>query len=272
MMLVQGWFSVAEMEPGVFQIGEPLHEEEVNSTLIVGEARAVLIDTGMGVGNLAAVVAGLTDRPIDVVNSHAHWDHIGANWRFERIAIHAAEADRLPHGVGSAKLASAFTTDSLSGPLPEGTDPATISIPPSRATTILHGGERLDLGGRLLDVLYAPGHSPGGIVLVDWTNGILFGTDVAYPGPLYAFSDDVDFAAYRQTMAMLAELAPSLRVVYPSHNGAHMSPELLPKMRDALDEISAGRMPDTIDKRFASHQYDGFSVLASADHAQGRSE
>jgi glyoxylase-like metal-dependent hydrolase (beta-lactamase superfamily II) len=263
--LVQGWFSVTAMEPGVFQIGEPLHEEDVNSTLVVGADRAVLIDTGMGIGDLSAVVASLTDRPVQVVNSHAHWDHIGANWRYDQIAIHAAEADRLPVGVGSDRIARAFTARSLTGPLPEGTDVAKLTIPPSRATTILLGGETFDLGGRTLEVIHAPGHSPGGIVLLDRANGVLFSTDVAYPGPLYAFSDDVDFAVYQRTMTALADLAPSLRIAYPSHNGASMSPDLLPKMRDALNAIAEGRVPESIDGGIAHHQFTGFSVLARAN-------
>lgn len=267
--LVQGWFSISEMEPGVFQIGEPLHAEDVNSTLVVGDERAVLIDTGMGIGDISDVVASLTDRPVSVVNSHAHWDHIGANWRYGEIAIHAAEADRLPQGVGNDRLARAFTAEYLHGSLPVGTDIASLTIPPSQATTILHGGETFDLGGRTLEVIHAPGHSPGGIVLLDRVHGVLFSTDVAYPGPLYAFSDDVDFAVYQRTMTSLAELAPALRIAYPSHNGSSMSPTLLPLMRDALNEIAAGRTPESVEDGIAHHQFSGFSVLARANRTEG---
>lgn len=69
--LEQGWFDVRQPEPGVFVIEEPLHEERVNSFLVVGSDRAVLIDTGKGVGDIRALVEGLTDRPVTVVNSHA---------------------------------------------------------------------------------------------------------------------------------------------------------------------------------------------------------
>lgn len=267
--LVQGWFSVKEMEPGVFQIGEPLHVEDVNSTLVVGDERAVLIDTGMGIGDIAAVVASLTDRPVSVINSHAHWDHIGGNWRFSEIAIHAAEADRLPQGVSNNRLSRAFSDEHLRGPLPVGIDVSALTIPPSQASTILHGGERIDLGGRILEVIHAPGHSPGGIVLLDRANGVLLSTDVAYPGPLYAFSDDVDFAVYQRTMTLLAELASTLSVVFPSHNGLSMSPVLLPMMRDALNAIAVGRTPESVEDGIAHHQFSGFSVLSKSVGAAG---
>src|SRR5687768_10395813 len=236
--LMQGWFAVTNPESGVYTIDEPLHEEEVKSSLIVGDRRALLIDSGMGVGNIRSVVESLTDRPITLVNSHSHWDHVGGNHLFEdgttEIWIHAAERAELEAGEPVGELAGGFVPAALRGPLPSGFDPATFAIPPGRATGFLHGGEVFDLGGRVLEVIHAPGHSPGGIVLLDRAAGALFSTDVAYPCALYAFGRHADLTVYRQTMTMLADLAPSLRVVYPSHCASPMEPALLPAMRDAL--------------------------------------
>jgi glyoxylase-like metal-dependent hydrolase (beta-lactamase superfamily II) len=263
--LVQGWFEVAEVEPGLFRIAEPLHDEQVKSHLVVGADRAILIDTGMGVGDLRAVVDDLTDRPIAVVNSHAHWDHIGANWRFAEIAIHRSEADRLPRGVGNERLRRAFADEHLLGPLPAGTDRDTLTIPPSEATTLLDGGETIDLGGRRLEVIHAPGHSPGGIVLLDRDHGVLFSTDVAYPGALYGHLADANLDEYRRSLRALAELVPGLRTVYPSHNTSPMAPDLLPRMSAALDEIAFGRPAEAVTGDVAQHRFDGFSVLVPAE-------
>jgi glyoxylase-like metal-dependent hydrolase (beta-lactamase superfamily II) len=267
--LVQGWFEVREPEPGIFTIVEPLHSEEVKSNLVVGEERAMLIDTGMGVGDIRAVVEGLTDRPVFVVNSHAHWDHIGGNWRFEEIWIHEAEADRLPKGVGNEKLRRAFAPEHMSGPLPLSFDRETATIPPSHPNGVLQGGESFNLGGRTLEVIHCPGHSPGGIALFNPDFGILFSTDVAYPCALYAFSDDADLEAYHRSLTRLALLTPVLRSVYPSHCASPMEPMLLPAMRDAVGEILAGRQPDRIDGEVGHHEFDGFSVLTDAKGAAG---
>ena len=75
--LVQDWFRVWEDRPGIWVIEEPLHSECVKSNLIVGRDRAVLIDTGMGVGDIRKLVMELTRLPVTVVQSHAHNDHIG---------------------------------------------------------------------------------------------------------------------------------------------------------------------------------------------------
>jgi glyoxylase-like metal-dependent hydrolase (beta-lactamase superfamily II) len=262
--LEQGWFDVRQPEPGVFVIEEPLHVERVKSYLVVGGDRAVLIDTGMGVGDMRALVDGLTDRNVTVVNSHAHWDHIGGNHQFDQIAIHAAEAPALQRGVGNAKLRASFAPDRLRGSLPPTFDPTTAAFPARYATSILDGGERFELGGRTLDVIHTPGHSPGGIVLLDREGGALFSTDVAYAGALYCQFPDSDLEAYRRSLRALAELAPTLRVVYPAHGESPIEPSLLPRMADALDAIAAGRPADAIQGDVAWHEFDRFSVLVAA--------
>lgn len=267
--LVQGWFEVRASEPGIFTINEPLHVEEVKSSLIVGDERAMLIDTGMGVGDIRSVVEALTDRPVFVVNSHSHWDHIGGNWRFDEIWIHEAEADWLPKGIGNDRLRRWFTPENLTGPLPTGFDPATATILPSHPNGVLQGGESFNLGGRTLEVIHCPGHSPGGIALFDPDFGVLFSTDVAYPDALYAYSDEADLEAYHRSLTRLALLTPVLRTVYPSHGPSPMEPALLPVMRDAVGEILNGRSPDRIDGNVARHEYDGFSVLTAAKGAPG---
>jgi glyoxylase-like metal-dependent hydrolase (beta-lactamase superfamily II) len=231
---------------------------------VTGTERAVLIDTGMGVGDLAALIRDLTPLPILVVNSHAHWDHIGANWRFERIAIHRAEAADLPKGMPNAELREWFADEQLLGPLPAGFAAETIEIPASKATMLLDGGETIDLGGRSLEIIHTPGHSPGGIVLLDRENGVLFSTDVAYPGPLYAFSEDANLAVYTETMRMLKALSPQLRVVYPSHERDLLAPAELVAMSDAFDEIQIGRSPTSVEGDVARHQFERFSILVPA--------
>src|ERR1700756_4725011 len=76
------WFEVYKVAPGVFAIYEPHQAEEVISYLIVGNKQAVLFDTGMGIANIRRVTSQLTSRPVVVLNSHTHDDHVGGNWQF----------------------------------------------------------------------------------------------------------------------------------------------------------------------------------------------
>jgi glyoxylase-like metal-dependent hydrolase (beta-lactamase superfamily II) len=270
-LLEQEWFDLLPALPGTTIIAEPLHQELVQSFLIEGNDRAILLDTGMGIGDIRAVAESVTSLPLSVVNSHAHWDHIGGNWRFDEIAIHPAEAGQLEKGGSNARLARWFTPDHLLGPLPAYVDLETYSIAPSSATRLLQDGDRIDLGGRELTILHAPGHSPGGIVLLDEVAGVLFSTDVAYPGPLYAYERD-EWRAYRKTMRRLAELASSIDIVLPSHNGPTMEPSLLPLMDQAFSDIEAGRIPDSVESETVTHRFDRFAVVVPASLNDERGE
>ena len=265
--LRQGWFRVTEPEPGVHCIEEPLHTERVKSFLVVGSRRALLIDTGMGVGDLRLVVRELTDLPVTVVQSHAHFDHIGGTHQFAadcEVLAHPAQAGLLREGVGQERLRRAFAPESLLGPLPDGFSLAQFEVPGVEPSGFVGEGDRFDLGGRELEVLEAPGHGVGLLAFLDRERGVLWGTDAAYPGALYAQMDDSDLDAYRATMRRLADLAPTLRTVYPAHGESPMDLALLPRMRDALDEVAAGRRPDLVGDGNAPRQFDGFSVIVAA--------
>src|SRR5213596_3482047 len=85
------WFEVYKVAPAVFAIYEPHQSEEVISYLIVGDKRAALFDTGMGISDLKKETSELTRLPIVVLNSHTHNDHVGNNWRFD--TIYAMDTD-----------------------------------------------------------------------------------------------------------------------------------------------------------------------------------
>ncbi|HEV2127326.1 MAG TPA: MBL fold metallo-hydrolase [Thermomicrobiales bacterium] len=258
--LEQGWFAVDSPAEGVWRVQEPLHEENVKSFLVLGVERAALIDTGMGVGDILAVVERITTLPVVVINSHAHWDHIGGNAQFDEIWIHEAEAAGLANGVPNETLRGWFGPDRLRGPLPTHVDPATVAYPPTPPNGTLEGGEEMDLGDRCLEVIHAPGHSPGGTCLWDERNRILFTTDVAYPCSLLVDTRD-DLPVYHRTLERLAALEPAPELVFGSHCDVEMPVAMLAAQRDAIAAIMDGREPDReLDGGVLRWGFDGFAV------------
>ena len=71
------WFTVEAIDRDTFAISEYKHWEETHCYLICGTEKAILIDTGLGVDNIKAVVDRLTDLPATAITTHVHWDHIG---------------------------------------------------------------------------------------------------------------------------------------------------------------------------------------------------
>jgi len=241
-----------------------LHRERVASYLIVGRDRAVLLDAGMGVAPLRPLVESLTDKPLTVLLSHAHFDHIGGAHEFAGrapILIHEIDAPALRKGLGPESLTLWYRPELLSGPLPAGFDPDAATIPGVEPTALLRGGETIDLGDRVLEVLSCPGHAPGLVALLDRERRALFSTDVAYAGALYAHMAHSDLAAYRETLARLAGLTPALDRLYPSHDERPIRASYLPRMAEAIDAVASGRPPDEVRADAAVHEFDGFSVL-----------
>jgi len=65
---------------------QPMNADyDLNIGLILGEKNNYIIDTGIGSGSVAPVLAYIDEdaKPIVVVNTHCHWDHIFGNWVFE---------------------------------------------------------------------------------------------------------------------------------------------------------------------------------------------
>jgi len=96
----------------------------------------------------------------------------------------AAALEVLFKGIDNNTLQQYVTGDYLWKPLPEGFDPTTWTIPSMKPTALLHDGDIIDLGGRRLEVICTPGHSPGSMCLLDRQNRILFTGDLFFPGPL----------------------------------------------------------------------------------------
>ena len=73
----------------------------------------------------------------------------------------------------------------ICGELPAGFDPKTYSVKPFHITNWIHDGSKIDLGGRVLQVISTPGHTPDSISLWDAQNKLLFTGDMYYPGATF---------------------------------------------------------------------------------------
>lgn len=92
---MRDWFTVEAIDVETYAISEYGHWEETHCYLLLGREKALLIDTGLGVANIKAVVDRLTALPVSVATTHAHWDHIGGHRYFQDIAVHELERDWL---------------------------------------------------------------------------------------------------------------------------------------------------------------------------------
>jgi len=261
------WFEVYKPAPGVFAIYEPHQAEEVISYLIVGEKRALLFDTGMGISDIKKVTSELTGLPIIVLNSHTHDDHVGGNWEFADVYGMDTDFTR-KNAMGSQEDAQAeVTPDQICGALPAGFDPKTYATRPWKITSVILDGDRLDLGGRKLEVVATPGHTPDAIALIDRGNGLLFTGDTYYPAPIWLFRPETNLVAYAASIRRLAALAPQVKLVLGAHNIPVASPAVLGQLVSAFDRVQSGKtspVPDSPGK--VLYKVDGISFLMRAEN------
>ena len=240
-----GWFKIYSVASGVFAISEPRQAEGVTSFLIVGSKRAVLFDSGLGVGRISGVVQRLTTLPVVVLNSHTHFDHVGGNSEFadvrnldEPYSLASARGE-----IGEALAAYASKTldeDNVCGDLPAGVTTRKYSIPRWRITTHVQDGEGLDLGDRLLEVIRTPGHTPDALCLLDRGNGLLFTGDTYYSGEIYLWAPETNLAGYISSIDKLVSLEQDLKLLLPAHGPPIAEPGRLLELKRALQDIQAG--------------------------------
>ncbi len=260
------WFEVYRVADDVYAVYEPGQFEEVISFLIVGDTRALLFDTGLGVGDIRSVVDSLTDLPVVVLNSHTHYDHVGGNHDFERVlGLDTVYTRANERGTAPGALAEVLGPAWVWKPLPAGVEADRYRTEPWHAARRIAGGEIIDIGGRRLEVLATPGHAPDAICLLDRDNRLLFTGDTFYLAALYTHLEGSDFAAYRRTAARLSALAADLDAVMTSHNVPVVSPDYLRQLDAAFAAIETGRATYVLTDGHREYDFGDFSVIVAQD-------
>ncbi|RKM55359.1 GNAT family N-acetyltransferase [Butyrivibrio sp. CB08] len=149
---------IKQLKPYLYLLDE---QHDATGYIVVGEEKVCVIDTMNGYNDLHKVVREITDKPIIVVNTHGHPDHIFGNIYFDEAYMNPKDLE----------LANMFTTTDEFKAFSKRQDGKMPEFKP------IKGGDVIDLGGKTLEVYDLPGHTPGGIVLLLKEDRILFSGD-----------------------------------------------------------------------------------------------
>jgi glyoxylase-like metal-dependent hydrolase (beta-lactamase superfamily II) len=256
------WFEVYRLRPDTYAIYEPRQDQTVLSYLLLGSERALLFDSGLGIGHIDQVVKSLTSLPVSVLNSHSHFDHVGGNYAFDD--IYARDLDYTRNhatGIPNAKIASELKPESVCPPLPQGVTRESYAIKPFRIARTVSDGQIIDIGGRKLEVVFTPGHTPDSLCLLDRANRLLLTGDTFYPGPLWLFVPETDLNAYKKSITRLAGLSGAVDHLLPAHNAPDAAPHLLGDVVSAFKTIDAGTAKWEPHDGKRLYKFEGFSIL-----------
>lgn len=185
----------------------------VHCFLVEGRDKALLIDTMTGLRGLPAFVATLTDLPVEVALTHGHMDHAGGVFEFGRCYIHPADIPMLDGRTLPARVGY------VRGQLPPGEAPEASAFVPDGPVEFvpLKAGDKLDLGGRALEVLHVPGHTRGSLCYLDTASGDFFAGDACNNNTLLMMDVSATIEEYLGALLALKERQGDIRRFYLFH-------------------------------------------------------
>ncbi len=228
------WFTVDQVDTDTYIISEYRHWEETHCYLLNGSERSLLIDTGLGICNIEDQVRQLTNNPITAIATHIHWDHIGGHKYFPNFYGHEDELNWL---TGEFPLTLAQIKEMVVDrcDLPKGFNVNEYEFFQGTPVKLVTDGERIHIGGRCLQVLHTPGHSPGHLCFWEEERGYLFTGDLVYKDTLFAYFPSTDPDAYLTSLEKISALP--VKSVFPAHHSLDIQPEILVRMRDAFRDL-----------------------------------
>ena len=220
--------------------------------LLIGSERALLIDCGMGIGDLRGAVEMLTDKPVTVVLSHGHVDHTGNARQFPEVWLHPADQGcHIPEALswrkGDVEHIARRQKDCIGSPytmfhlypydievdLREPTEPMPI-------VRDLTDGMEFDLGGgRIVTAYHCPGHTAGEMVFLDRAARTLIAGDALN------YNLGVGAAPLQTTLKALRrirDMAGEYDGIYNGHHdfralGAPLDDDCLPTVIDMCERV-----------------------------------
>lgn len=154
-----------------------------NCYLLIGEERALLIDCGLGIGDIKGAVEKITDKPILVVATHGHVDHAGGDGQFEKIYVHTLDTGKTYNFMTNYIVRKLFLIGSR-GVVDKSIKVKDLVKYDKRPEVVgIEDGYVFDLGGRQVKVVHSVGHTYGSILLLDDKAKIAFVGDNMCPSP-----------------------------------------------------------------------------------------
>ncbi len=157
--------------------------------LLEGSDKAVLIDAGTNIKDLDKIAAAITEKPVMLVATHVHPDHTGSSIDcFPEIYINPADTVLIPQMMPNYKGKVKYLKD----------------------------GEEIDLGGRKLEVVFTPAHTPGSTTFIDKGASYGFSGDSFGSGNLLL---SLNFSTLIATCGKMSAIMQKygIKYLYPGH-------------------------------------------------------
>ena len=181
--------------------------------LVEGNDRAILIDAGTYIPDLDKIVAKITSKPVTMMLTHAHGDHVGGVGPFPEVYLNAGDMTIVPNNMRNYKGQIRYLND----------------------------GQVIDLGGREIEVIFTPGHTPGSATFFDKAKHYGFSGDAFGSTNLLVFTN-LSTEMYTAERIENYMKKHDIRFLFPGHySGDNLeSPQRVTDIKNMCREILDG--------------------------------
>lgn len=267
----EGSFVVHKLNDWLYAIGEPEYYQKNYSYLLLGSERVLMFDAGANQKeDITRVAATLTDKPLSVLPSHLHFDHLGGLHNFSSVYLVDIPFTRK------------FKRDDGLYHVPEPVYLGNfdhMTVKPFKVDRLVKPGESIDLGGLQVRLLNTPGHTRDEVVLFDETHNVLLSGDHLYPSWLLAGN----LKDYIASLDATLKLINPQTTIYGAHadEDANRVPAMtyaeVGKIREQMLAIQAGRAkgetfsdPELIKQARLFKVEKDISILTDIEFTDGR--
>ena len=182
--------------------------------LVEGNEKAVLIDAGTYVPDLDKIVAKITQKPVTLLLTHGHGDHVGGAGSFPEVYLCEADKQLFSWNVRSYKGEIKLLTE----------------------------GQIIDLGGRKLEVVFTPGHTQGSVTFFDKANHYGFSGDAFGSTNLLVFTNLTNVIASATKIEKYIK-ENDIKFLFPGHySGDNLeSPQRVTDIKTMCQEVIDGK-------------------------------
>ena len=172
-----------------------------------GSDRALIFDPGDEADKLLAAIDALGVTLDGILLTHTHFDHVGA----------VAPVARATGAEVWVPAKEAFVLADIMSYVPW---PGFGPFESYEAEHTLDGGERLELAGFEIDVLFTPGHSLGHVTFSIPDEAVIFSGDVLFQGSIGRTDlPGGDYGTLMESIRSLVDTLPGETSVHPGHMG-----------------------------------------------------
>ncbi len=225
----------------------------MHMTLIVGEEKALLVDTGYGFDDILSAVRKITPLPLTLILTHGHHDHACGAYQFEKAWMHPDEAPvfSLYANHWRKRVWQQATAKGLD--LSDWTEEGFTGTPCQNAAFMDEC--EMDLGNLTVQVIHCPGHTKGSLCVYVKERALLLPGDDMNPTTWIFFPECEGLGTLIHSLEKVS-LLPFSQVLCPHHD------QLLP--RSAFDAFLSGLSPENVKATSepAFHLWEGKQVYA----------